>query len=492
MMKIVNRLLQLLLFTAMLSLSVKAQSLEEGEKLYNANCVSCHAIKERVVGPALKNVHERRDEKWLLNWIRNSQKLIKSGDPIANELSKEYNGLVMPSYEQFTDAQIAGILQYIKVESEQSALAQATIGGATGNIPAADVSASMRGKINWLIILNVILLFMVVYLVLEILQKLGQIQGKNLVNWTSINAKLLISFLVVGLIATFWEFYAHGKWTVYANKPSSEHGIIYDNMLWVTIIITGIMFVITQILLFWYAYKYRNTKGRKATYYPDNHKLELLWTAIPAIVLTILVVRGLKVWNDIMYASTDDAVKIEVFGYQFGWNARYTGADGVLGKSDFRQIGVINALGVDPYKDEAAKDDIVANELYLPVNKNVTLHFRAKDVIHSALLPHFRAQMNVVPGLPTTFTFKPTITTAEMRQQKNDPGFDYILLCNKICGGAHYRMKMKVVVVSESEYTKWLSTQSKLVEVSVKMDETTASNSQANSSGEFDKTNAAK
>jgi cytochrome c oxidase subunit 2 len=489
-MKIVNRLLQLMLLTALFVFNAGAQSLEEGEKLYNANCVSCHAIKERVVGPALKNVHERRDEKWLLSWIRNSQKLIKSGDATAVELSKEYNGLVMPSYEQFSDDQIKGIVAYIKAESEKAPAPQVAQTG-NGTSAPAEVSATMRGKINWLIILNVVLLFMVVYLVLEILQKLGEIQGRKLINWTAINGKLMIAFLVVGMIAAIWEMYAHGKWTVYADKPSSEHGAIYDNMLWVTIIITGIVFVITQVLLFWYAYRYRNTPNSKATYYPDNHKLELLWTAIPAIVLTILVVRGLKVWNEIMYASHEDAVTIELFGYQFGWNARYTGADGELGKADFRQIGVINALGVDPYTDKAAKDDIVANELYLPVNRNVTLNFRAKDVIHSALLPHFRAQMNVVPGLPTSFTFKPTVTTTEMRQMKNDPNFDYILLCNKICGGAHYRMKMKVVVVSEQEYNKWLATQSKLIEMSVKPEQNTGE-AQASAAGEFDKTNAAK
>jgi cytochrome c oxidase subunit 2 len=226
------------------------------------------------------------------------------------------------------------------------------------------------------------------------------------------------------------------------------------------------MFVITQILLFWYAFKYKESKTRKALFFPDNHKLELIWTVIPAIVLTILVVRGLKVWNEIMYVDTEKAINVEVFGYQFGWNARYSGADNKLGAHDFRQIGVVNQLGVDPNRDEKAKDDIVTNELYLPVGKMVSLKFRAKDVIHSAYLPHFRVQMNVVPGLPTQFSFTPTITTADMRSKKQNPKFDYILLCNKICGGAHYRMKMKVVVVTEAEYNTWLKTQTKLVDMS--------------------------
>ncbi len=350
----------------------------------------------------------------------------------------------------------------------------------------------MRGKINWLIIINVTLLFIVLYFVVEILQKLGEVQGKAIINWSKTNGILMLVFLVVGLAATFWELFAHGKLTVYADESASEHGVIYDNMLMITLVLTGVVFVITQILLFWYGYRYRQTKDSKALYYADNHKLELLWTAIPAIVLTVLVVRGLKVWNEIMYTKNDEAVNIEVFGYQFAWDARYAGTDNKLGAADFRQIGVVNAFGVNPYSDQTAKDDIVTKELYLPVNKTVSLKFRAKDVIHSALLPHFRAQMNVVPGLPTQFTFKPTITTAEMRKMKNDAKFDYVLLCNKICGGAHYRMKMKVVVVSESEYNQWLATQSKLIEVSTKPEDIQPSAPQAGINENNDKTLASK
>ena len=491
-MKITNRLLQSIFLVAFISLSSSAQTAEDGEKLFNANCVSCHAINEKIVGPALKDVHTRREEKWLVSWIKNSQKMIKSGDPIATQLNTEYNGLVMTSFEQLSDNQIKSIIEYVKAESTKPAAAAVASGTNTPTAAPVEVSATMRGKINWLIIINVTLLFIVLYFVVEVLQKLGEIQGKAIINWSKTNGILMLVFLIVGLAATFWEFYAHSKLTVYVDEPASEHGIVYDNMLMITLVLTGVVFLITQILLFWYSYRYRETKTSKALYYADNHKLELLWTAIPAIVLTVLVVRGLKVWNEIMYTKNDEAVNIELFAYQFGWDARYAGTDNKLGAADFRQIGVVNAFGVNPYTDQTAKDDIVTKELYLPVNKTVSLKFRAKDVIHSALLPHFRAQMNVVPGLPTQFTFKPTITTAEMRKMKNDPKFDYVLLCNKICGGAHYRMKMKVVVVSESDYNQWVATQSKLIEVSTKPEDIQPTSPQAVIIENNDKTLASK
>jgi cytochrome c oxidase subunit 2 len=231
----------------------------------------------------------------------------------------------------------------------------------------------------------------------------------------------------------------------------------------ITLVLTGIVFVITQGLLFWYGFRYKYSAKRRALYYPDNHKLELVWTIIPAIVLTVLVIRGLKTWSAI--TDRDQAEKaqvIEVFGYQFDWKIRYAGNDNKLGPHDFRKIGVVNELGVDP-ADANSKDDIITNELHLKVGQPVVLKFRSKDVIHSAYLPHFRVQMNVVPGLPTQFTFTPTMTTAEMREELKDPKFDYILLCNKICGSAHYRMNRKIIVESAEDYNKWLNAQPKLV-----------------------------
>lgn len=344
-----------------------------------------------------------------------------------------------------------------------SSLSSAPIKAASVDLEVTDgVSSSLKNKVNWLIIIIVVLLTMVIVLVLDILGKVGDVQGKPVIHWNGINSWMMLGFGIIGLLVAAWEFYEHGKLTVFNQEPASAHGPEYDSMFMITVIITGIVFVITQFLLFWYAYKYKHSTKRKALFYPDNHKIELLWTIIPAIVLTILVVRGLKTWTHMTSNNDPKARVIEVYGYQFAWNARYAGEDNKLGKHDFRQIGIINALGVDT-NDTKAFDDVITNELHLPVGEPVMLKFRAKDVIHSAYLPHFRTQMNVVPGLPTQFAFTPTITTAEMRSKLNIPTFDYVLLCNKICGSAHYRMKMKVVVHSKADFNKWLNEQPKLV-----------------------------
>lgn len=482
-MKIITNVLRALaLFATILFFnSGFAQTAEEGAQLFNANCTSCHAINEKVVGPALKDAHKRRDEKWLISWIKNSQKMVKAGDPIAVQIYKENNEALMTAFENLNDNQIKSVIAYIKAESEKPAApaTAASTGSSVSNQGASpvEVNANMRGKINWLLIIIAVLLFMVIALVLDILGLVGQIQGKPVINWNSINSKMALLFLIAGMGAVIWEFAAHTKLTVNSYDGASAHSNEYDSMFNITFYLTLVVFIITQILLFWYLFKYKHSKSRKALYFPDNHKLELIWTVIPAIVLTVLVIRGLKTWNDIMYHKDEKAQLIEVYGYQFGWNARYAGADNVLGKHDFREIGKVNALGVDP-KDPKALDDVVTNELHLKVDQPVMLKFRAKDVIHSAYLPHFRVQMNVVPGLPTQFAFTPTITTADMRSKLNDPTFDYILLCNKICGGAHYRMKMKVIVHTAGDYEKWMSSQTQYVQNAAPVADTTSTQTQ--------------
>ncbi|MBB79380.1 MAG: hypothetical protein CL844_10310, partial [Crocinitomicaceae bacterium] len=115
----------------------------------------------------------------------------------------------------------------------------------------------------------------------------------------------------------------------------------------------------------------------------------------------------------------------------------------------------------DPNSDATAWDDFIQKDtLYLCKGKEYEFNFRSKDVIHSAYFPHFRAQMNTVPGMTTRMKFTPTLTTLEMREKKNDKKFNYALLCNKICGGAHYKMKMMVVVLEENTYKIWLNNKS--------------------------------
>ncbi len=461
-MKILNLLSKItFVITVLFSFTgtLNAQSVEEGKTLYNANCTACHAINDKVVGPALKDVHKRREEAWLIKWIKNSQALVKSGDPIAVQVFKENNEALMTPFESLTDVQIKSIIAYVKAESEAPSAPKIT--GVDSKV-AGVAKQDWTSSVNWMLFIIAILLVLIIAVVFNILSRIGQIQGRPIINWNATNSILLMAFLIIGMVAVVWEFWAHSKHTVFSSGSASEHGEGYDSMFMITLVLTGAVFVITQILLFWYGFKYKADGKRKALYYPDNHKIELLWTVIPAVVLTVLVIRGLFTWNAMMYNKNEKARKVEIFAYQFGWNARYAGVDNKLGSHNFREVGVMNQLGVDT-NDVNSYDDVVTNELHLEVNQPVDLSFRAKDVIHSALMPHFRLQMNVVPGLPTKFSFTPTVTTADMRTKMGKPEFDYVMLCNKICGSAHYRMKMKVVIDSKEDYQKWLNSQGVLV-----------------------------
>jgi cytochrome c oxidase subunit 2 len=240
-------------------------------------------------------------------------------------------------------------------------------------------------------------------------------------------------------------------------ESASKHGVQTDFLLNINFLVIGIVFVITQALLFWFVYKYRNDKSRRALFYPDNHKLEIIWTVVPTIVLSALIVTGLNEWNKMTQGHPDDGMKVQVYGYQFNWIARYAGADNELGRSYYKLITDDNPLGID-FSDPAAKDDIITkgNEMRLPKGVPVLFQFNSRDVIHSAYFPHFRTQMNCVPGMNTSFYMEPTITTNEMRSITKNEKFDYVLLCNKICGVAHYNMKMTVVVDEPEAFKNWL------------------------------------
>ncbi|MCH8163554.1 MAG: cytochrome c oxidase subunit II [Proteobacteria bacterium] len=267
--------------------------------------------------------------------------------------------------------------------------------------------------------------------------------------------------MLIGMIGFFvyfvYQFIASQN--ILLPIAASEHGPEIDRMFNITVLIITIVFFITHGLMAWYGFRYYFRKDNKATFYPHNNKLEIAWTVVPTIVLTGLIFYGLVVWGNVMNPSSKEAMVIEVFAKQFQWTVRYPGGDEELGKANYKLIKGTNALGLDS-SDTKAWDDIVTRELHLPVNKSVLMVFRSQDVIHSAYLPHFRVQMNCVPGMTTQFQFTPTMTTDDMRREINNEEFDYALICNKICGAAHYTMRMKVVVESEEDYKQWLSEQS--------------------------------
>ena len=264
---------------------------------------------------------------------------------------------------------------------------------------------------------------------------------------------------MLGFLATcVYEFMEYGKYLL--PEASSEHGPAIDQLFNVTVVLITVVFVLCHLVLGWFAFKYFYKKEKVATYYTHNNKLELIWTLIPTVVLMGLIGYGLTVWDTVMYAQErmDNPSRIEVYGKQFQWLARYPGEDKQLGSFSHRLIDASNALGLN-IEDETSRDDKVVSELHLVVGQPVHLTFRSQDIIHSAYMPHFRVQMNCVPGMTTQFAFTPTKTTEQMREELGNDKFDYVVICNKICGAAHYTMKMTVVVQTQDEYDAWLGEQ---------------------------------
>ena len=284
-----------------------------------------------------------------------------------------------------------------------------------------------------------------------------KMQGKKGINWNNIIGIICLVFLVAGLYGAYWSLTVQGSMML--PESASAHGGGIDAMFWTTTAITLFVFVITQGLLFGFAFKYRGSDKRKGYYYPHNNTVEKVWTIIPAIVLTVLVVFGFFTWRAVTNTdNTKGDINIDITGHQFAWEIRYPGKDGILGSVNYQLYTPNNILGVN-YKDRNSFDDLKADTLVLPVNREIRINIHAQDVIHSVYLPHFRVQMNAVPGLPTFFKFTPTITTADMRNRLDNAKFEYLLYCNKICGGGHYNMQKVVRVVGEDEYQAWLAHQ---------------------------------
>jgi len=275
-----------------------------------------------------------------------------------------------------------------------------------------------------------------------------------------INGFLMIIFLVLGLIGAWYcnELY-YGK-TLFPQGSASEQGEKIDLMMYITIGVTGTVFVITQIILFVFAYKYQEQDGRKAFFFPHNNKLELLWTTVPAIFLTILIVFGLKYWYKMTSDAPKDAVLVEITGHQFAWDMRYPGKDGKLGKKNYKLYNQPsgNTLAVD-FQDPESHDDVRTTEMHLPVGRPVKLVINAMDVIHDVGLSHFRMKMDAVPGIPTTMWFTPKYTTEEMKKRSGNPNFVYEISCDQMCGKGHFSMRGVIVVESEADYQKWLDSQ---------------------------------
>lgn len=300
----------------------------------------------------------------------------------------------------------------------------------------------------------------------------------------NINGWLMLGLM--GFIYCLMIYSLYGTKDVLLPQISaSAEGEHIDILFKITMTLILVVQFIMQFFIFYFTFKYRGIKGRKALFFADSHKLELAWTITPAIVLAGLIIYGLWTWNEVMDLSdSENPLIVELYAKQFQWEARYAGSDNELGNANVRFIKGTNTMGVD-FSDKNAADDIplmvsegkYVKELHLPKGRKVIFKMRSQDVLHSAYMPHFRAQMNCVPGMVTQMGFTPTVTTAEMRLNKDTQSkfenineirikkgeeeveFDYLLLCNKICGSSHYNMQLKIVVDEEADFNQWLAGQ---------------------------------
>jgi cytochrome c oxidase subunit II len=303
--------------------------------------------------------------------------------------------------------------------------------------------------------------FVITFQIAKASEYVGILKGekKNNEQNNRVNGFLMIVFLVLGLVGVYWcNDLFKGK---ILGKAASDHGEKIDSMLYITIAITGAVFLITQILLFWFSFRYQYSEKRKSFYFPHNNKLEVIWTVVPAIALTVLVGFGLMYWFQITGEAPRDAMQIEITGKQFNWIYRYPGKDGVFGKKYYKNISDAenNPLGL-LWDDPDTHDDIVTSSaMYMIVNQPVKLIINSRDVIHDVGLAAFRMKMDAVPGTPTTMWFTPKYTTQEMKKMTNNPDFEYEISCDQMCGRGHYAMRGVVQVVTAEEFILWRAKQ---------------------------------
>ena len=469
--------------------SAHAADAAKGAELFTNNCARCHSAKmeKPSTGPALMGASARIPRgDWRYEWVKNSDKVIKSGEPYAVKIYKENNQAPMQAMPHLTNEDIDNIFAYI--DAYVPPVPVETAGGA-GIDPSKD--AALSGLWNWIRLL----IFVIVVLLAGIAMQMARMRGIEFlagVDFDKLNARLFLGFFILGMIGSVYMIQIFQPYYIQFNS-ASVHGEQIDQMFWITMAVVMAVFVLVNGVLFYFAWKYGSEGDRKAKYYPENHKLEMIWTVVPAIVLTVLVIFGIRTWTAVMTPpeAGTPVLNVEVSGQQWGWMLRYAGDDKKFGDVDVRRIGGDNILGVDP-NDPATKDDFMSDELVLCEDMVVDLKIRSRDVLHSVFLPHFRVKMDAVPGMDTRFHFIPRHTTQEFRDYLKDnaywgqidtiitktiepdsnaaPGakaivvtdtirkadkFDYELACAEVCGRGHFSMRKKVVVLKKEDYLVW-------------------------------------
>ena len=224
--------------------------------------------------------------------------------------------------------------------------------------------------------------------------------------------------------------------------PLKSDRVGIDHAISVTLAVTGLVFILTNLLLAWFGYRYQDREGARAAYWHDNPRLEWTWTLVTAAILATFLFNALGLWAQVNSRPPADAMVVEVTGQQFAWNVRYPGKDGVFGRTDHLQASQENPIGLVK-DDPAAKDDVLLlNQLYLAQDRPVRVQVRSMDVIHSFFLPNFRVKQDAMPGMTIEIWFVPKETG------------DFDIACAQHCGLGHYRMRGQVHVVAAAEFDK--------------------------------------
>ena len=430
-------------------------NVDNGKKVFENTCTACHKLGGVLIGPDLTGVKKRwPDPKKLHAFVADPAAFIDK-DPYVKKLQAAANGSVM-SIPKLSDAQIDDVLEYVNSGgTSTTTTTTGTTGGGQVYSPVPEDNSWLRWLFYGIILLLVISFYYTNRLLKNLTSKTpqkpeGPFRLSSVQKW---NSRLAPVFLVLWFILMLYEASIHMKFVL--PESASDVGRDIDRLFNITAMVTGLVFIIVQIVLFAYVFRFRHKEGTKAYFYSHNNKIEFVWTIIPAVAMAALVLYGFKTWQKATSNPNDNPEKIECYAYQFAWEFRYPGPDGKLGKTDFRKIDMAtNPFGIDT-SDAASKDDFMTTELHMPVGKDVYLQLRSRDVTHGAYLPHFRAQMYAQPGMDNRIRFKPIITTASMREKLNKPKFNYEMACNQLCGAAHYNMRRVVVVETQSEYDKW-------------------------------------
>ena len=248
---------------------------------------------------------------------------------------------------------------------------------------------------------------------------------------------LLFGLATLALVVLATYFFAR-PWM----PPLKSDRVAIDHAVFWTLLVTGAVFIGTNLMLAWFAWKYQDREGAQATYWHDDPRLEWSWTVVTAVIMFGFLFNALALWAQIQGPAPKDALVVEVTGQQFRWVVRYPGQDAIFGRTDPKLVNVEqeNYIGLDRSDPYAADDRMAVNALYLPLDRPVVVRIRSTDVIHSFYLPHFRVKQDAMPGMTIDTWFVPKATGT------------YEIACAEHCGLGHYRMQGLVHVVDADKY----------------------------------------